>query len=176
MTVYEAASAEHYRKITQFLQSHPEGSFVFSCFQQLKGTYVEEFFSNLKKEYPILEIVVCEDSDGAIHVVGGNQIIQGMKTSFTVFNFMLETDYQAGNTQYYKEMVLWMCKNDYEKYGVTSHLSNFLNNANYLKFLQEIFGDHIKVIKTNEIDFSDGTHYQTRIDVKGFLEIKDDNK
>jgi hypothetical protein len=168
MVVYEATTDSDLTKIVNFIQSQPKESYVLNCFQQLKGSFTPQYFSTLLKNIQGLGIFICEDASGVIHLVHGRQIVTE-KISTILFLFMDEADHQMENIQYFKELCLWLCKNDYEKYGITLHFGHYLIDDTYLKFAQETFGNALKVVSQKQ--FPDRMRYHIEIDVKAALAI-----
>jgi hypothetical protein len=167
MSVYEATTDAQSQKIVSFLQAQPSAGYAATCYKQLLSTaglsiLSATVFSSLISKFPGLQIFVCEDESASIRVVWGKQIIPNTLVSVVIFGFMSETDYTSGNIQYFKQLCVWLLQN--ESAGVLQHFSNYVTNATYLNFVQQIFGIAVTVLGSMQI--AGTTMYQLVIDVK----------
>lgn len=169
MTVYEATTKKHFRKIAEFVKLQPAETSLMKCWQF--GMRSLEDFTLLKKKRQGLQIFVCEDESKRIRLVWmrerrGPEFNPKEPSITSHAAFIMDwSDYQKKNFGFIKEVALWLTRYNYEKYGV--RLAEHLIPQKFMPVAKEIYGNCLTVTRKQETPI--GTCFFVRIDFAKFL-------
>lgn len=149
--VYEATTEEQYKKVMNFINSQPKGSFPHTCFNApgLQGRQINE----LKTAYPNLQILVVEDNLGKIHevVIGhfvdydnNGELVKMVSNLGTILDYQ---DYNTSDYTYQIELIEYTKANFWKK-GI--RFTQITVPKELLDFEKKSFGDPLEVVHTYE--------------------------
>ncbi|MFQ5999917.1 MAG: hypothetical protein ACE5J6_03985 [Candidatus Bathyarchaeia archaeon] len=163
MTVYEAKTKQHYKKIVDFLLAQPKDSLPFRCMKTAYGKLSLPYLERLKRELPLFVFVV-EDKKGNIKGVLFAQTREQEKLVTYVFAYIDHQDWVNNNSVYFDELVSYAIRYAHD-YGMEKCES--FSNEKFTKWLANLCGNSFKMIES--FDTTLGKIYRFTIDIAEYV-------
>lgn len=156
MTVYEATTEQHFKKIVSWLGTQPAQTFSLTCWGRLadvakRQAYEIEVLKYWKESDKTLGIFVCEDKNKVIRFVFIRRLIPAYgggaepPIARAVTAFMDNQDYTNDKIDYLLELMAWLTKEDNANFGVK--IAEIPIDDKYLKFVHRVVGEsNIKIV------------------------------